>query len=86
MKTITRRISKLEERFAPRLDEFDRSVAEQIRESRHRRLAAEGREPEGKSSPFDADYRPRTIAEAIRSARLRRRGRLIRAEAGGGDK
>jgi hypothetical protein len=44
MKTITRRISKLEERFAARCDRPGRSMADEIREARRRRYLAEGRE------------------------------------------
>jgi hypothetical protein len=68
MKTIARRISKLEERFATRRDERGRSVVDVIRERRRHRLAAEGREPEEElpQEDLDAGDRPRTLAERMR--------------------
>lgn len=79
MKTIARRITKLEERFAPRIDHQTRSIVEAIRESRRRRLAAEGREPEPdppKRSLVDARDPPLTLSEAFRRARLERYARM----------
>jgi hypothetical protein len=78
MRTLNRRISRLEERFASRLDEERPSPAEVIRERRRRRLAAEGREPEKDplwKNVIDTGSRPRSIADVIRSARFRRRPR-----------
>ena len=75
MKAIARRVCKLEESFAAQRDEEGRSLADVIRERRRRRLAAEGREPE-EEPPREIlvdGRRPRTLAEAIRSARFRRR-------------
>ena len=42
MKTITRRLSELERRFAAHRGEQGRSLADVIRERRRRRLEAEG--------------------------------------------
>jgi hypothetical protein len=74
MKTIARRVSKLEERFAPQVDEAGRSPADVLRERLRRRLIAEGRNPEEflREDFVDADYQPRTIVEVLRS-RFRRR-------------
>jgi hypothetical protein len=67
------RVSKLEKRFAPEVNEGDRRVAEEIWERRG--LIAEGRNPEEESRRKEfvgAEYQPRTIAEAISIARSRR--------------
>ena len=75
MKTITRRLSEVERRFAAHRDERGRSIAEVIRERRRQRLEAAGR-------PFEAGRavkyagtgnQPRTIGEAILRARAARR-------------
>ena len=75
MKTMARRISKLEERFATRRDERGRSVVDVIRERRRHRLAAEGREPE-EYPPLEnlneAGDRPWSLAERMRRRRLQR--------------
>jgi hypothetical protein len=77
MNAITRRHRKLETKLVPPVDEEGTRLVELIRERRRRRLAAEGREPE--EDPLRemlADGRqPRTLAEAIRSFRLRDRPR-----------
>jgi hypothetical protein len=80
MKTIVRRISKLENRSAERRDEKGRSLADVVRamrERRRRRLAAEGREPE-EVLPLEnlnqAGDRPRSLAARMRS-RLQQRYR-----------
>jgi hypothetical protein len=75
MKTITSRVSQLETRFIPRLDEQGRSTADVLRERMQRRLAEEGRELEEdplRENLVDAGNRPITIREALRS-RFRRR-------------
>jgi hypothetical protein len=75
MKAITRRVGRLES-FAPHRDEEGRSladIADAIRERRRCSLAAEGREPE-EDPPREIlvdGRRPRTLSEAIRSARPR---------------
>ena len=79
MRTIARRVSRLEERFAPRIDEQGRSPAEVIRERWRRRLAAEGRKPDEDPLPEDSvdpGYWPRTLAEILRG-RFRGRDQLI---------
>jgi hypothetical protein len=76
MKTITKRISKLEERFGPRCHEQGRSIADEIRDARRRRYQAEGREFDERRvevPSVDANGRPLTIGEIIRSAQLARR-------------
>ena len=78
MKTLTRRVYRLEESFALRLDEDGYDPVAEIRERRRRRLAAEGREPEEDSLPenlLDGGHRSRTIAEVLRSYRFRDRRR-----------
>jgi len=72
MRTVARRISKLEDRFAARRDERGRTLADvlqRMRERRRLRLAAEGREPE-KDLPqehfTEAGDRPWTLAEGMR--------------------
>jgi hypothetical protein len=77
MKTIVRRVSKLEERFAARREEPGRTVIDVLLEGRRRcRLAAEGHEPE-EYPPLEnfnqAGDRPWTLAE-----RMRRRFELRR--------
>src|SRR6266853_5478527 len=84
MRTMIRRVRRLEERFAPRVDEEKRSLAAMIRERRRRRLAAEGRAPEADRPPLvDDGYRLRTLSEAIRHVRVRRQS-TIAAEADAG--
>jgi hypothetical protein len=61
MKTIARRLSKLEDRFAARRDQRGHTLADgflAMRERRRRRLAAEGREPEEYPFFSDAGDRP----------------------------
>lgn len=75
MRTVARRISKLEERFAARRDERGRTlfdVLRGIRERRHRRLVAEGREPEEVLPLIDAGNRPRSLSETMRRRWLQR--------------
>ncbi len=73
MKTIFSRITKLEDRILPRLDEQGRSPAHLIWEARQRfyaAAAAAGREIPIQP-PVDPDFRPRSTAEAIIHARNR---------------
>ena len=77
MKTIAKRISKLEDRFAARRDERGHTlteVLERMRERRRLRLAAEGREPEEVLPQEDSigGNRPRSLAERMRCRRLQR--------------
>jgi hypothetical protein len=74
MNPLTRRVSKLEQRFIPPGNERDRIAAKAIREARCRRLAVEGKEPE-QLPPPDPNFRPQSIAEAIWHARARARQR-----------
>jgi hypothetical protein len=77
VRNFSRRIQRLEmrlthQRLACHFDHEGRSVAECIRESRRRRLAAEGRESE-MDRPWeilDFSDRPRTIGEIIRKLRF----------------
>jgi hypothetical protein len=78
MKTMARRISKLEERFAQRRAERGNTPADMLqrmRERRRLRLAAEGREPE-EYPPLEnlneAGDRPWSLAERMRRRRLQR--------------
>jgi hypothetical protein len=69
MKTVARRISKLEDQFAERRDERGNTLTDvlrRMRERRRRRLAAEGREPEEYPPFIDVGDRPRTLAECMR--------------------
>jgi hypothetical protein len=88
MKTMARRVHRLEKQFAPRLDDQGRSIADVIRERRHRRLAAEGKEPEPelprrREDYYDAHGRPLSVAEIIINARHRRMRLRAQAEAAG---
>ena len=79
MKAIARRIRRLEENCTSKENEHARRMLEAIRESRRRRLAAEGKEPEPelprrREDYFDASGRPLSIAEII----IRARGRFER--------
>jgi len=73
VKAIAQRLSRLEERFTPKIDERARRAAEQLRELRRRRMAEQGLEfEEGPPIPlFDADGRRRGPAALLRAARLR---------------
>ena len=79
MKALRRRLQKLEEGCCSRVDEKGTSPADLIRESRRRRLAAEGRVLED-PLPRDPANRFRTIAEIIREANARRRQRMLATE------
>jgi hypothetical protein len=73
MKTILRRVSELEKRFAPQIDEKDLRMYESIRESLRRLRARDGLEPVEDPPRVDDGYQPRTMGEAIRDALRRRR-------------
>ena len=74
MRSLSGRLQRLEAKLAPRRDEAGRSLVDVIRERRHRRLAAEGREPEERPRQnFEVRDRPRTLGEIIRSRRFDRR-------------
>jgi hypothetical protein len=76
VKTIARRISKLEDRFATRRDQRGHTLADgflALWERRRRRLAAEGHEPEEYPPFIDAGDRPWSLSE-----RMRRRFQLRR--------
>ena len=83
MNTINRRVSRLEVRCAPRVgnerrDEYGRTAAEAILEARRRHRAKEGLPPEENwppASPFRADRRPQSAAEAILAARAAKMAR-----------
>ena len=69
MRTISSRISKLEERFHPRLDERGRTIGEVLRERARRYDAERGFEPEPeppRHRVLASGDRPRTIAEMLR--------------------
>jgi hypothetical protein len=69
MKTVSRRISKLEERFVPRVDRQGRNIGEVLRERLRRYLAQQGLPPEPArplQSVIGADGRPRTIGQLLR--------------------
>ncbi len=77
MNPLSRRISKLELRFIPPVNERDRVVARSIREARCLHLAAEGKELERerkrhREDYYDAHNRPLSIPEIIRNLRSRR--------------
>ncbi len=77
MNPLSRRISKLEQRFIPPVNERERLAARSIREARRRRLAAEGKEPEPERKWHREDYhdahnRRLSTAEIIRNVRSRR--------------
>jgi hypothetical protein len=68
MKTIAGRVSQLEKRFTPSLDDRERSPADVLRERRLRRLAAEGQVPEEEPRILvDSNNRPLTIREVLRN-------------------
>jgi hypothetical protein len=76
MRAIRQRLRRVEEKLAPRPSEQDRrdaEAAELIRESRRRRLEAEGL-PFHEPPPLPPEYdgRPLSIAEALRAARKQR--------------
>jgi hypothetical protein len=76
MKTIARRISKLEERFTERRNQQGHTLGDVLQRMLDRmrlRLAAAGREPEEYPPFIDAGDRPWTLAE-----RMRRRFQLRR--------
>jgi hypothetical protein len=70
MNALHRRLRKLETKYVPPVDEAGMRRVREIRESRRRRLAAEGREPELNSWQGDEII---SIAEIIRSVVARRR-------------
>jgi hypothetical protein len=75
MNPILRRVSALEARSAPRVDNLGRSIGEVLRDRARRLLAAEGREPEPASPrqcSTDFGGRPRTIGELLRRGRFER--------------
>jgi hypothetical protein len=86
MRAMARRVHRLEKQFAPRLDDQGRSIVDVIRERRHRRLAAEGKEPEPelprkREDYYDANGRPLSIAQIIINASSRRIQLRAQAEA-----
>jgi len=80
MKTIARRLSKLEDRFAARRDEPGRTLADVVRamrERRRRRLAAAGCKPEEDlpwGNSIDAGNRPRSLSGRMRWRRFQQLG------------
>jgi hypothetical protein len=73
MNSIIRRVSKLECRFTPRLDEYGSNIGEALRERARRYDAEHGREPEPAHPPQSAScHRPRTIGEMLRLRRFSR--------------
>ena len=83
MKTIDRRLCRLERKFTPEVDHESRRLADMIRERRHRRLEASGLPFEERPdlSLYELGRRP-TLAETIRHCRAQRRaqGEARRAE------
>src|SRR5580692_1113832 len=74
MRTIIRRVHRLEERFTPRENEHARRMLHAMREARRRYLAALGNEPEPeqprrREDYYDANGRPLSLAEVMRNAR-----------------
>jgi hypothetical protein len=79
-RNFPRRLQRLEmhlaqQRLACHLDDEGRSIVERIRERRRRRLALEGREiePPPPADPEELNNPPKTLSEAIRRARLKKR-------------
>ena len=68
MRTIDRRLRKLEESFALKRNDHELSMAEVVRERRRRRLAAAG-EPfvEAPQENLTSENGPRSISEILRS-------------------
>ena len=69
MRTLSRRVRKLEERISPQEDPERRRLVELIRERRRRRLQESGQPFEEEHCVVDAGAR--SIAEVLRSARRR---------------
>ena len=78
MRSIDRRIRRLENRFDPPENEAAWRLVTTLIERRQRRAEASGEpfEDPRERSRFPIDHRPRTIAEVLRQAR--QRGRLDR--------
>ena len=78
MRSIDRRIRRLENRFDPPENEPAWRLVTTLIERRQRRAQANGEpfEDPRERSRFPIDHRPRTIAEVLRQAR--QRGRLDR--------
>ena len=77
MRTIVRRLRRLEERFAPHVDDEGRTLADVIRERRRRRLEASGQHCE-EESPVrltDDRSRPLAVSEILIAGRNRARER-----------
>ena len=71
MKTIVRRLRRLEDRLTPAANAYELSIVEEIRERRRRREEREGRPyVPTPSSALALNYRPRTLAEALRAGRF----------------
>jgi hypothetical protein len=71
MIALTRRLSRLEDRFVPRDDPERRRLAELLRARRRRRIEESGQvyvEPD----PMPEDFRSFTIAEVLRARRRSR--------------
>ena len=68
MKPIVRRLRKLEDRFAPRINEKGQNPVEVILARRRRRAEAAGEpyEDPPQKSPFDAHNRPRSLEQILR--------------------
>jgi len=70
MKSITRRISKLEEELAPRRDEQGRTMADVLRERMRRLRIAEGGDAEEGLPPqgtfYNRPIRPEELIETLR--------------------
>jgi hypothetical protein len=78
MRTIVRRLRRLEGRFAPHVDDEGRTLADVIRERRRRRLEASGQPPfeEGPPVPLTDDRgRPLLVGEILIAGRNRARER-----------
>jgi hypothetical protein len=68
MKPIVRRLRKLEDRFAPRINEKGQSLVEVILERRRRRAEALGEpyDDPPQNSLSDVHNRPRSLEEVLR--------------------
>jgi hypothetical protein len=78
MRTIIRRLRKLEERLVPHVDDQGRTLADVILERRRRHLEATGQPPyeEGPPVPLTDDRgRPLSVGEILRAGRNRARER-----------
>ena len=68
MKPIVRRLRKLEDRFAPRINEKGHRLVEVILERRRRRAEAVGEpyQDAPQKTLFDGNNRPRSLDEVLR--------------------